>query len=232
MSYKELRDKAFNGTPRGLSFELLAANPHLVYHNPVNNLGKSSHYTIYNENSAICCTAQEALLLYKITKYINPDLVVEIGSYAGWSSTHILEAKNKDCYFIAVDNFSECNNPELVKNVLATQLGHYENTVIYEQDSTEFLRNLQVLVDLVFIVFIDGFHRDGKPLEDCKAAINKVTVDGLLILHDTWMPDVIEAHNYIIAQGFKYHTFQTDNYLTVYSRQELDWCKNLMEELV
>lgn len=224
-NYIELRNRAFNGTPQGLSFELLAANSHLIYHNPVNPKGTKAHYTIYQDESAICCTAQEAYLLYQITKHLNPDLVVEIGSYAGWSSVHILEALNTTSYFIAVDNFSECKDSELVKNVLCDQLLNYENSIICEVDSTDFMAVSEIVIDMIFI---DGFHREGKPLLDVKAAIPKLHNLGILILHDIWMPDVKEAHNYLIEQGFKHHTFDTDNLLTVYSRQELDWCLELV----
>lgn len=224
-NYKELRDRAFNGTKPKLSFEILASNPHLVYHSPVNPQTTSAHYTIYNENSAVCCTAEEAMLLYKITEQLQPELVVEVGSYAGWSSAHILAAMNSDSSFIAVDNFSECTNPDLVKDVLLTSLNAYINCVIYEQDSTEFLQSCESKANMIFI---DGFHRDGKPLMDVKAAMNCLAPNGVLILHDVWMPDVRIAHDWLISQGFNHHTYQTDNYLTVYSKEDLlTWCQTI-----
>lgn len=224
-NYKELRDRAFNGTKHQLSFGILASNPHLVYHPSVNPLTNSAHYTIYDENSAVCCTAEEAMLLYKITEHLQPEVVVEIGSYAGWSSCHILEAMNSTDYFIAVDNFSECTKPDVVKTVLQIQLENYPNTVIYEQDSTEFLQSCESKADMIFI---DGFHRDGKPLMDVKASLNCLHPNGVLILHDIWLPDVGQAHLWLIKQGFNFHTYQTDNYLTVYSKEDLAWCQTII----
>ena len=224
-SYKELRDKAFNATPQGLSFEILVSNFHLVYHPPVNQLGKSGHYTIYQDNSAVCCPANEAMLLYQITEHLQPKTFIEVGSYAGWSSMHILEALPPTSYFFAVDDFSECTKPDLVKIVLADQLCKYSNSFIYEIDSTDFLNDR---LGYAQIIFIDGFHRDGKPLQDVKASLNCLDVNGYIILHDTWMPDVKVASEWLIEQGFNCHTFETDNYLSVYSKGELEWLKTLV----
>ena len=223
-NYKKLRDKAFNATPRGLSFEILAANSHLVYHPPVNPFGKHGHYTVYNENSAICCPANEAMILYQIAEYLNPNTFIEIGSYAGWSSCHILAAISPTNQFIAVDNFSECKDPLLVANTLHNSLFFYDNADICEMDSTEFLKQCHAKAD---VIFIDGFHRDGKPLEDVKASLNCLAEDGYIILHDAWMPDVKVASEWLIKQGFNHHTFETDNYLTIYSKEDLSWCQTI-----
>ena len=225
-NYKELRDRAFNATPRGLSFEILENIPSLVYHESVNPQGKCGHYTIYLDNSAVCCPANEAMLLYQITEYLQPKTFIEIGSYAGWSSMHILAALPPTSYFIAVDNFSECKYPDLVKPVIANQLARYSNAIIYETDSTDFLNQCQAKAE---VIFIDGFHRDGKPLEDVKASLNCLDhYNGYIILHDTWMPDVRVASDWLIDQGFKCHTFETDNYLSVYSKGDLEWLKTLV----
>lgn len=224
-NYKELRDRAFNTTPRGLSFEILSANSHLVYHPPVNQMGKHGHYTIYSDESAVCCPANEALILYQITEYLKPKIFIEVGSYAGWSSLHILAALEPNSDFFAIDNFSECNNPNLVRTVLQNQLSQYRDAYIFECDSTDYLNNYVTLCD---VIFIDGFHRDGKPLEDVKASLNCLAEDGYIILHDTWMPDVKVASDWLISQGFDCHTFETDNYLSVYSKGDLEWLKTLV----
>lgn len=225
-NYKELRDRAFNATPRGLSFEILSSNPHLVYHEPVNPNGKSGHYTIYQDESAICCPANEANLLYQITEFLQPELFIEVGSYAGWSTAHILAALRPDYELLLVDNFSECKNPVLVRQVISKTLYYYQNnTTLYEMDSTEFLEQCPIKAN---VIFIDGFHRDGKPLKDVKASLNCLVDGGYIILHDTWMPDVREASEWLVSQGFGCHTFETDNYLSVYSKGDLEWLKTLV----
>lgn len=223
-NYSELRAKAFNGTPRGLSFEILATNNHLVFHPSVNPKGTKAHYTIYNDESAVCCPANEAMLLYQIAEYLNPEIFIEVGSYAGWSSCHILAAMTPGNSFIAVDNFEECKSPSLVRDILHKQLTPYRDAYLYECDSTEFLNDCVAIAD---VIFIDGFHRDGKPLQDVKASLNCLAEDGYIILHDTWMSDVKVASEWLIEQGFNHYTFVTDNYLTIYSKEDLSWCQTI-----
>jgi len=224
-TYRELRQKALDSVQNLLSSDILASNLELVYHPPVNPHGTEAMFTVFEDESAVCCTEQEALILHELTKRIKPSLFIEIGAYAGWSSAHIIEGLKYPAIFIAVDNFSECVKPELVKNLLFKQLSIYSHISISEQDSTEFLNNFPSKAD---VIFIDGFHRDGKPLADVKAAIKALKPEGYIILHDTWMPDVDKACDYLIQQGYQSWTFTTDNQLEIYSKGDLSWIKEIV----
>lgn len=225
MTYQDLRQQALDSVTNWLSYDILEASQELVYHPPVNPHGTEAMFTVYEDESAICCTEREALILYALTKKIQPNLFIEIGSYAGWSSAHIIEGLKYPAIFIAVDNLSECAKPDLIKNILLKQLSIYSHTSFSNQDSTDFLNNFPVKAD---IIFIDGFHRDGKPLLDVKAAIKALKPDGYIILHDTWMPDVDKACDYLIQQGFQSWTFTTDNQLEIYTKGDLSWIKEIV----
>lgn len=224
--YLELRNKALFGIENPKSGDILINNPYLVYHPPVNPLGTNQHFTIFNENSAVCCTEHEAMLLNEIVWAINPKLMIEIGSYAGWSTVHILQALDDDALLLCVDNFSECEKPELVKEVLTSQIQKYSNCFLFEQDSTEFLKSL--VSPKADVIFIDGFHRNGKPLEDVIAATQALKPDGYIILHDTWMPDVNVACNWLVNEGYQCYTFNTDNQLEVYTKGDLKFISAML----
>lgn len=219
--YQTQRDKAFFGTNSLFSREILEDNPWLVFHPPVNPLGKKAHYTIFGEQSAICCTEEEALLLYKITAILRPSVFIEIGSYSGWSSVHILKALCPGAVFMAVDNFSENKAPKLVKTILLSQMKKFPNVFVFETDSTQFLNSL--VTPKADIIFIDGFHRNGKPLEDTIAATKVLSDTGVILLHDTWMPDVKISSDWLVDQGFKAYFWKTDNYLAAYTKGDLGW---------
>lgn len=224
--YLERRNKAILSVEDKKSSDILIGNPHLVYHPPVNPLGTNAHFTIIGDDSAVCCTEEEAILLHELIWSINPKVMVEIGSYAGWSTAHILKALNEDSLLLCVDNLSECENPALVKEVLLSQIKPFNNCFLYEVDSTEFLKSLQF--PKIDVIFIDGFHRDGKPLEDVKAAVSVLKPEGYIILHDTWMPDVDKACKWLVEQGFQCYTFNTDNQLEIYTKGDLSWIKEIV----
>lgn len=224
-TYPELRQKALDSVQNWLSYDILESNQELVYHPPVNPHGTEAMFTVFEDESAVCCTEKEALILHELTKRIKPSLFIEIGAYAGWSSAHILKALKYPSIFIAVDNFSECKNPQLIKSLLYQELKRYDYALKVEQDSTEFLNNFKEKAD---VIFIDGFHRDGKPLADIKAAVKVLKPDGYIILHDTWMPNVDKACDYLIQQGYKSWMFTTDNQLEIYTKGDLSWIKEIV----
>lgn len=226
MTYDELRNKAqFSLNPHNyLSNRIFIENPYLIYNPPVNPVGNSAHFTINDECSAICCTEEEAVILHELVWKINPKLFIEIGSYAGWSTAHILRALDDDSLMFCVDNLSECNKPDLVRQVLLDVLKPYSNAYLFEQDSTLFLNSLTQKADMIFI---DGFHRDGKPLLDVKAAVKALKPDGYIVLHDTWMPDVYQACQWLYERGYQCWTFSTDNLLEIYTKGDLSWIKEI-----
>lgn len=228
-TYQELRQKALDSVQNWLSYDILEVSQELVYHPPVNPHGTEAMFTVFEDESAVCCTEQEALILHELTKRIKPGLFIEIGSYAGWSSAFICKAMKPWSSFISVDNFSECKKPELIKQILSWQIKSHNkaiNSWLYEEDSTEFLNSItDYKADLIFI---DGFHRDGKPLQDVKAAIKALKPEGYIILHDTWMLDVDKACDYLIQQGYQSWTFTTDNQLEIYTKGDLSWIKEIV----
>lgn len=225
MIYQDARQKALDSITNWLSYDILEASGELVYHAPVHPHGTEAMFTVYQDESAVCCTEQEALILYDLTKKIKPEIFIEIGSYAGWSSAHVIKGLKPYSWFIAVDNFSECKNPDLIKQLLSRQLSNHDYAITINQDSTEFLSNFNKKAD---VIFIDGFHRNGKPLEDIKAAIKVLKPDGYIILHDTWMPDVNKACDWLIEQGYQSWTFTTDNQLEIYTKGDLSWIKEIV----
>lgn len=228
MTYQDLRQKVLDSITNWLSYNILDASQELVYHPPVHPHGTKAMFTVYADESAICCTEQEAMLLYKLTKKIQPNLFIEIGSYAGWSTAFICKAMTIGSNFIAVDNFSECKKPELVKSILLNQIyiGNKSiNSWLIASDSTEFLNSL--VEQKADVIFIDGFHREGKPLQDVKAATKALKPDGYIILRDTWMPDVNKTCEWLVEQGFQSWTFTTDNQLEIYTKGDLSWIKEI-----
>lgn len=214
--YLDRRQQAIEAIQTDLSRKILTLSPHLVYHHPVHHQKQDAMFTVYGDESAVCCTEQEAILLHEIIWAINPKLVIEIGSYAGWSTSHMLAALDDDSIFISVDNLSECKDPDLIRNILLDELKKHQNSFLVEQDSTSFLQSLKH--QKADLIFIDGFHRDGKPLEDVKAATQALKPNGYILLHDTWMPDVNVACEWLVEQGYQCYTYNTDNQLEIYTK--------------
>lgn len=216
-NYTELRQRAIQNTYHHLSKHIIQLCPDIVWHVGANPRSKYGHYTYFYDQSAICCTEQEVLLLRDLRQYFKPFRILEIGSYIGWSTMHL--AYKHLGSLTAVDNFSESLHDDRVEETLKANLKAVgiKNVILVKQSSDDFFKTHFVKYDFIFI---DGFHRDGQPLKDVQGAVQVLSKQGVIVLHDTWMPGVYDASKYLMQNGFKEFAFETDNRLALYTKEE------------
>lgn len=114
-------------------------------------------------------------LLYAVMRTLRPAVVIEIGTHAGCSATHIgaaLKANGKGRLF-TIDV-----NPD-AGAMLAPEVGGYVTRVF--ADGIEWLRNPPIQPD---IIFEDGWHAADDVAAIWQIALDVLSDDGLMISHD------------------------------------------------
>lgn len=228
----ELRLRTLEATPRGISRDLLEAFPELVEH-PGPSMGAEHAGTYYQDRQlggAICATAQEAQLLYWAAYVCQPVVALEIGSYVGWTAAHIARAMT-DGQLICIDNLSECADgaKQLVRlNCNLARAGVAERCHIVPGSSPEVLDfAVGAVVDLAFV---DGSHRGEQPRLDVQGVAAIMASNGMIAVHDTWMPDVQRACAWLRDQGWTELVFETAGRLAFYyGAEQPAWWETFVE---
>jgi predicted O-methyltransferase YrrM len=221
---KETEDQTILMTAR----EILEGIPRLVScHSPSGYGG--IHYQDYDFPGPIGCTQEEAVLLNAAATFGRPPRILEIGSYVGWSSAHLIW-KNKsmlDC----VDTFTEGqgalrseSDMKMADRFLENmgRLGVESRVKMYVERSPEVLPSIAPEVGWD-MVFVDGWHFDGQPLADVQGVFSLLKANAVVILHDLWIPDVRVASDWIVRNGWQSVTVPTANLLTFHWKQQPAW---------
>lgn len=131
-------------------------------------------------------TEEEALLLLSLCKAIKAKLVVEIGTYMGYSA-HVMALSGARV-------FSYDPNPQVSRFTGYTQIRGDSGSV--KQDKID-------------LAFIDGDHSYEWALKDVRNIMPRIRIGGLLVMHDTlgsWKdgPGRVaqEIHQGAAVQGF------------------------------
>lgn len=227
--FEALREQTIAATPEGISRELLGAMPQLVAHPGPDVAQAALYYQDRELGGAICATAVEAWLLYTAAVCCRPQLALEIGSYVGWTAAHIARGM-ADGTLLCVDDFTECNDGPRQMVRLAANLdraGVSDRVRIVMGHSPEIL--YAAVHDLVGLAFVDGCHEGDQPLRDVKAVAEVMAPDGVMALHDTWMPGVRRACDWLSWNGWTKMVFPTPARLAFFYRQMPDWWASFME---
>lgn len=177
--------------------------------------------------SAITCTPSEAELLHALVNCLHPKRPVEIGSYMGWSTAHIISALG--------ETKLQCIEPFLETDALF-------NRKTCERALERFRRNMRMCgcwdcINLITLpspdclkeqcpeggwdfLFLDGWHNHGQPLKDIEGALPYLNQRAVVVLHDSWVPDVRDAMLYLMYHGFSAYSLDTANFLTVCFRED------------
>lgn len=222
-----LRAMAVDATKPVLSRRLLDKMPRLVAHHSMSGVAGMA-YSDFDLGGAVCCTAEEGMLLYYLARNARPLNPLEIGCYVGWSTAHLLAGLT--AWLHIVDPFSEVakavtrdvgaqNAADLVRdrvgrNLLACELTSYD---IHTDPSPFVLNAIAPAVGWDF-VFLDGEHNQGQPARDVEGLLPHLQDDATVILHDGWHAGVQEAMVHLKSAGFAVRTLATVNLLTVAHR--------------
>ena len=161
--------------------------------------------------TAGCMHTAEALLLSAYVETMAPRNILEIGAYVGWSTAHLaLNARNP---IDVVDPFTTgCRyfNTDVLRrfwqNIIRCELEDKVN--LYPLRSPDCLERIAPKEGWDFVL-IDGHHHDKQPMRDVKGVLPHLAEDGVIVLHDTFFPNVATAANYLVEQGFYCVDLQT-----------------------
>ncbi len=217
----EHRQAAIDQTAPEISRLVLSAMPELVAH-PGPPLAPGPYYTDADLNVAICATADEAMILHDVCLYAQPMLVIEIGSYIGWTAAHMALAMRRG-KLLCFDALTESASPTAQAerwhdNIKRANVS--SKTELLVGTSPECLASITNPVD---IAFIDGNHLQGQPLRDVQGLVPHMTPDGVIAMHDTWMFDVQVACNWLIGEGWYGIWFDTPAKLALFCKHTPDW---------
>jgi predicted O-methyltransferase YrrM len=228
-----LRLGTLRATPPGISYELLEAMPELVVHPGPNPLQPANYYQDRELDGAICATAEEAMALYWASWYCQPTLALEIGSYVGWTAAHIAAAMETGGTLICVDDLTESGDgpAQLMRlNCNLTRAGVANRVRVVPGHSPEILQF--AVGELLDLAFIDGCHHGQQPLLDVQAVAALMAPDGVIAMHDTWMPDVMRACDWLGDEGWAELLLPTPARLAFYYRERPAWWMSFEEQVL
>jgi len=224
-NFEAARQAAIQGTRPPLSLAILADFERLVAHKGISLRG-GLHYQDFDLRGAICCTAEEATLLYHMADMHRPLDALEIGCYVGWSTAHIATATPLTC----IDPFTELDgypgfDPALRFGANIARCGLSLRVRLIRGASPEAVRQTGPSLDFVYI---DGHHHDGQPMRDALAIFPLLTEDALVIWHDAELDEVAQAIGWMSGQGFETLKLDTPNSLTLLYRRRPVWLGDLL----
>jgi len=223
------RQAAIDGTYLYPSVEILRAMPHLVSHSGHSGL-LGLHYQDDEILGACCCTQEEACLLYWAADALyDRGWALEIGGYVGWSTAHLamagLEVTTIEPgleHGVIPHHLPERASPAIVTRLMEN-MGRVNADGMVEVIEGCSPDVLPVLPNGPVLAFVDGWHQDGQPLRDVEGLEPLMADDGVMVLHDMWVPDVQAAARWLIEQGWHLHILNTANYLTFAWKIEPAW---------
>lgn len=188
---------------------------------------------------ALGIAISEGLILHRLVQLHNPSYILEIGSYVGWSAAFSLF--ETQAHMVCVDPFKEGNGTVLPQSNMAvrdrfwenlTRLGVHDRVHLVIDESPACLPTLALPRSRGYgLVFVDGWHFDGQPEKDVIGVLPLLSPTGIVVLHDTWMPDVQRAAHALIDRGWHIHTCPTPNYLAIAWRKAPVWWLRFTREL-
>lgn len=176
---------------------------------------------------AITCTPSEAELLHTLVSKFHPRRPLEIGSYMGWSTAHIVLALNNtklQCIepFFETDAFFKHRTSERALERFRQNMnmcGCWDRIDLISLPSPGCLKEQCPEGGWDFL-FLDGWHNHGQPLKDIEGVLPYLRPQAVVVLHDPWVPDVRDAMLRLMYYGFSVYSLDTANFLTVCFRGE------------
>ena len=228
MTFEEKRKEAQDQTDLMTAREILELMPRLIACHTPSGYG-GIHYQDFDHPGPIGCTQEEAVLLNAAATFGRPPKILEIGSYVGWSSAHLVW-KNKS-HLDCVDTFTEGmgslkEHPQ--KEVADRFLENMRNLGLTDRVDLYVQRSPEVLPSIApeggwGLVYVDGWHFDAQPLADVQGVFSLLAPNAVLVLHDLWIPNVREASDWILRNGWQSVTIPTANLLTFHWKQQPAW---------
>lgn len=225
---------ALEKTEPGLSREILKLMPELVLMQSPRT-GAWNCYQDRELRGAIGCTAYEGEILNRLMCLGKFRRALEIGSYVGWSTAHLLygNASRLTC----VDSFTEGNgflHQELQHPVRDRFIGNMSRLGFLERIQLHQGRSPDILADIAppgkwQFVFVDGWHLDGQPKRDVEGLLPHINDRSIVAFHDSWMPDVWEGIEAMLDAGYSNIRFGTDNELSFCYKKTPVWWSCFVE---
>ncbi|HSC35891.1 MAG TPA: class I SAM-dependent methyltransferase [Thermodesulfobacteriota bacterium] len=140
-------------------------------------------------------------ILYSLTRNLGPTIIVEIGSFIGYSSICFAQAmednNQKEGIVYGIDLFQphpknplflkqDIDNPLQLAGENSKKAGLGHRIVFMKGSSHELAKDLLSKIDLIDILFIDGDHTYNGVLRDYNLYHAKVRKNGLIIFHDIY----------------------------------------------
>ena len=131
-------------------------------------------------------TRRHAHLIYGLIRWLQPQVCVEIGSFAGYMTAWMLKAlydNGQTGVLHAIDNFTLGTSPSMLHNNMS-QLGLANNLLIHDVSSEKF-----IFPGGINLAFVDGDHS----FTGCQRDVHNCLTNGAstVIVHDTvgwWGP--------------------------------------------
>lgn len=242
--FEERRAELLADATNDVSRAIVEALPHMVSH-PVPRTprvlpGDDSPGICAQDidlGGAIGCTPKEGYILNRAAACARPKHMLEIGSYVGWSSAHLLYG-NK-LRLTCIDSLREgigllLDEPNIDvllrfhENMRALDMG--DRVTLIPEESPGCLKDIAPKHGWQF-VFVDGWHFDQQPLHDVQGLLPYMNPSGVIFVHDMGLHDVYEATQYLIEQGWTYYGFLTPNNLAAFWLTEPKWWARFLRSI-
>lgn len=241
-TFDERRAAAVADATNPVSRAILEAMPRMVGH-PVPpskspHPGEGSAGVCVQDSDiggALGCTAREGYILNRAVTIGRPKRMLEIGSYVGWSSAHLVYGNAAK--LVCLDSLTE-GPGHLLETMDGRILQRFHENItslnlsprvtFIPGESPGDLSRISPDAGWDF-VFLDGWHLDGQPLRDVKGLLPHMHEAGVIFLHDVHMPDVREAATHLTEEGWVFTGFLTPNMLSAFWKVEPKWWGKFLE---
>jgi len=150
----------------------------------------------------------EAHVLYNTALRYRDRLALEIGCWLGWSTCHLLSGG------VMLDVIDPALEQEVAKQSVLGALnsaGLGPRVRLFAGRSPDLVGQIALHEDRKWsLFFIDGNHQVPGPIVDAFICSRSAEPDALILFHDLWQPAVLEALDYMQAEGWNtcvYNTF-------------------------